>query len=208
MTRTCRLPLVAVVATLLANGCARLVTLDPANVSKLNDEAWTVRAEPKLAAAEVPAAEVPAAVDAAPAPAVVQPLPFARRPEVREALLSAPDDQGVPARLYALDPLLSAHRREMESQARARHQVAAGIIVSGVISGGLSAWALASGAAYGDDPRSQNYAAQLIADGVIFGALSLSEIVGGIVLAASSSDAGPLHHYYRETYATPASSAP
>lgn len=192
--------LVCAVVTLLASGCARLVTLDPEIVSKRNDETWTVRSEPK----------VPAPVDATAEPAVVplvQPLPFAQRLEVREALGSAPDDQGVPSGLYALDPLLSAHRREMETQARARHQVGAGIIVSGLLTGGLSAWALASGSAYGDDPRTQNYAGQLIADGVILGVLSLSELIGGIVLAASSSDGGPLHHYYRETYATPAAPA-
>jgi hypothetical protein len=192
--------LLCAVATLFASGCARLVTLDPAIVSKRNDEAWTVRSEPKL----------PAPVDATAAPEVVplmQPLPFAQRPEVMEALRSAPDDQGVPSHLYALDPLLSVHRREMESQARARHQVGAGIIVSGLFTGALSAWALASGSSYGDDPRTQNYAGQLIADGVILGVLSLSELIGGIVLAASSADAGPLHHYYRETYATPAAPA-
>jgi hypothetical protein len=194
---TTRRQLVGAVATLLASGCARLVTLDPAIVSQRNDETWTVRSEPK----------VPVPVEAAAAPAaaqVVAPLPFSRRPEVVEALRSAPDDQGIPSGLYALDPLLSAHRREMEAQAKARHQVGAGIIVSGLFTAGLSAWALASGLSYGDDPRTQNYSSQLIADGVILGVLSLSEVIGGIVLAASSADAGPLHHYHRETYPTPA----
>jgi hypothetical protein len=195
---TTRLPLVGVVAVLLASGCARLVTLDPASVSKRNDETWTVRAQPK----------VPVDATAAGAVAqVVEPLPFAQRPEVMAALRSAPDDEGVPSGLYAVDPLLSAHRREMASQARARHQVGAGIIVSGALSAGLSAWALAAGSSYGDDPRTQNYANQLLVDGVIFGVLSLSELIGGIVLATSSADAGPLHHYYRETYATPATPA-
>ncbi|MDB4982245.1 MAG: hypothetical protein JWM82_2997 [Myxococcales bacterium] len=197
MSATQRRHVVGAVATLLASGCARLVTLDPVTVSKRNDETWTVRSEPKVAA-PVDAAGAP------PVPQVVQPLPFARRPEVTEALRSPPDDQGIPSSLYAVDPLLSAHRRERESQTRARHQVGAGIIVSGLFTGGLSAWALASGASYGDDPRTQSYAGQLIADGVILGVLSLSELIGGIVLAASSSDAGPLHHYYRETYAAPA----
>jgi hypothetical protein len=189
---TSRIRLSCAMATLLASGCARLVTLDPAIVSKRNDETWSVRSEPKGAP-----------VDAAVVPAVVQPLPFARRREVTEALRSAPDALGVPARLYAVDPLLSAHRREMESQASARHQVGAGLLVSGLIFTGLSAWAIAWGSSHANDPKTQNDSAQLVADGVILGALSLGEIIGGIALAASGSDAGPLRHYYRETYETP-----
>ncbi len=186
-------------AMLVASGCARLVTLDPAMVSKLNDETWTVRTVPRHAATD--ATEVP------PVGQVVHPLPFAQRPEVLEALRAAPDNQGIPSSLYALDPLLSAHRREMETQASARHRVGAGVIASGLLTGALSAWVLTSGHRYLQDPRTENYGAELVTDGVILGMASLSEIIAGIVLEASRSDAGPLQHYYRETYVTP-SSAP
>jgi hypothetical protein len=175
---------------LLASGCARLVTLDPAIVSKRNDETWSVRA-------------APGAATATEAPQIVQPLPFTRRPEVMQALRSAPDDRGIPSNLYAVDPLLSAHRRETESQARARHQVGAGLLVSGLVFTGLSTWAIAWGSTHANDPKTQNDATQLIADGVFLGALSLGELIGGIMLAASGSDAGPLQHYYRETYVSP-----
>jgi hypothetical protein len=186
-------PLACAVAALLGVGCARLVTVDPASVSKLNDETWNIRSVPRPAAA---------ALDAA---TVVQPLPFARRAEVARALRAPPDALGIPADLYAVDPLLSSHRREMESQASARHQVGAGLIVSSLVVGGLSAWAVAWGSAHtgSADPQTASSASQLFADGVILGAVSVGELIAGIALAASSSDAAPLQRYYRETYVAP-----
>src|SRR6185436_3642345 len=90
----------------------------------LDDDAWRIEHQP-----------------AAP----VTPLPFRARREVERALRSPPDSFGVPSELYKLDPLLTAYRREMDAQARARRSVGIGHLIGGAIFGGLSAWAILAG---------------------------------------------------------------
>jgi hypothetical protein len=175
---------VCVVALLADAGCSRLVTRDPATVARLDDSAWRIQTTP-----------------AAP----VTPLPFRARPEVAEALRSPPDDLGVPVELYAVDPLLGDHRREMASQARARHSAATGIIVFGVVFGALSATGLVLGAhdLHSSDSTTHDQAAQTIFWSSVLGAFSLGEIVAGVVLAATRSDPRALQSYFRETYSEP-----
>jgi hypothetical protein len=175
-----------VAALLLDAGCARLVTRDPETIAKLDDGAWRIQT--------LPASDAP-----------VTPLPFRARPEVVEALGSPPDDLGVPKALYAVDPLLADHRREMASQAHARHAAGAGTIVFGAVFAGLAAAGLAIGAHNADssDPDTRSSARQTIIWSSILAPLALGEVVGGIVLAASRSDPRPLQSYFRETYSAP-----
>ncbi|HEY4186845.1 MAG TPA: hypothetical protein VGP07_17350 [Polyangia bacterium] len=144
----------------------------------------------------VPSATVP--LVAAP----VEPLPFRQRPLIAQALQSAPDDLGVPVQLYTVDPLLAAHRREMESQASARHAVAGGSIVLGLVLGAVAVWAISVGESHQNDPNpdSRSSASQAVVYGGLSGLLGVGEIIAGIAVAASSSDATPLQTYYRETY--------
>jgi hypothetical protein len=145
----------------------------------------------------------PAAV-AADAP-VAAPLPFRLRPAVQQALHSPLDALGIPTSLYAVDPLLSAHRREMASQASARQAVGTGSIVFGVLTAGFSAWAISFGLSNvnSSNSRVSNSASQVLVYGSALAALSIGEIIGGIAVAASDSDPGSLQRYFRETYADP-----
>lgn len=212
-------------ALLVSDGCARLVTINPGEIPSHNDPTWKIRQtaqpEPRTKAATGapdspvtgPGAAVaetvpPAATAVIAAPTAsppVEPLPFRKRPAVLKALQSPADGLGVPEDLYAVDPLLAAHRREMESQASARHSVAGGTIVLGLLCGAIAYWAISVGASHQNDPNesSRNSAGQAIFWGVLTGALGLGEIIGGIAVAASSSDPTPLQTYYRETYLAP-----
>ena len=178
---------VAVVAALClpAGGCARLVTVPPAEVGRLNAPAWTI-------------GQAPAPVT----PIGVPEVPFRARPEVQQALHSAPDEYGIPSGLYAVDPLLLAHRRELASEASARHSVAAGTIVFGLICGGIAAGAIAIGASQvnSSNMQTQNSASQAVFWGALTGLLGFGELVAGTVMALSGSDPRPLQSYYRETY--------
>jgi hypothetical protein len=195
--RSSRCPSVAVAVAaalcLPAGGCARLVTVPPAEVARLDAPAWTFRQAP------APAAEEPPAVTPIGGPPQV---PFRARPEVEQALHSALDEYGIPSGLYAVDPLLVAHRRELTSEASSRHAVAAGTIVFGLICSGLAAAAIAYAAPRGNssDTQTQNSASQLAVSGAIFGLLGFGELVAGTVMAFSGSDPRPLQSYYRETY--------
>jgi hypothetical protein len=217
VTRGCRATAAACVAALLLGpGCARLVTLDPETVASRNDVAWRVSAPPRPpAAAAPPEAPSPAANGAvtpvpspppAPAPqpeaAAVAPLTFRARPEVQNALLTPPDELGIPTGLYAVDPLLADHRREMESQAHSRRAVGGGTIAFGAVFAGLAGLAIGVGAAnvHSPDPQQSSAAEQSIAWGSVLAALSLAQIIAGIALTASDSDPRPLERYYRETY--------
>jgi hypothetical protein len=160
--------------------------------------AETAAAAPSVAEGSTPAATPPA-------PDIVIPLPFRDRPEIQEAMRSPADSLRVPTGLYALDPLLTAHRREMDSQASARHAVGAGSIVFGVISGGIAAWAISVGNANVNSSNSQtsDAASRALVYGWILAVLSAGEIIAGVATAASGSDPTPLQSYYRETYAAP-----
>jgi hypothetical protein len=197
------------VAALLQLGCARLVVLSPQEVAARNDAAWTVRARPSAAASPADApAEAPtrASFGEAPpaatvvAPPIVAPLPFGRRPEVDRARASRPDSFGVPADLYAVDPLLAAHRKEMESQASSRHAVGGGTIVFGLVCAGIGVWATSVGTS---NQGSSDQQSQATISGVTLIGLSIGAIIGGTILALTSSDPTPLQRYYRETYAQP-----
>jgi hypothetical protein len=177
-------------------GCARHVTLDPESVASRNVSDWTIRAVPS---ATIVAGDGTAAAASVP----ITPLPFRQRPEVAAALATPPDAFGVPEGLYAADPLLSDHRKEMASQASARRSVGVGLTIFGLVFGGLAVWGFSEGQARLDSSNDQirQSGNQLVASAVIVGALSLGEIVAGTVLMLSSSDPAALQRYYRETYA-------
>lgn len=174
---------------LLTGGCARIVTVPPAEVGQLDDPAWTVR--------QTPTGVTP--IGGAPA------VSFQARPEVQQAIHSAPDEYGIPSGLYAVDPLLAAHRRELQSEAHARHAAAAGTIVFGLICGGLAAGAIAIGERQINSPdmQTQSSAAQAVLWGGLAGALALGEVIAGTIMAFSGESPRPLQSYYRETYTDP-----
>ena len=113
-----------------------------------------------------------------------------------------PDEYGIPRELYAVDPLLSAHRREMESEAHARHSAAVGIIVFGLICSGLAAGVIAIGERQINSPdmQTQNSATQAVLWGGLAGALAFGEVIAGTIMALSGESPRPLQSYYRETY--------
>jgi hypothetical protein len=182
------------VASLLAGGgCARLVTVDPEMVPKLNDPGWKMR--------NVPAAPPSGSTTAAVQP--IQPLPFRSRPEVAQALRSRPDSSGIPVDLYRVDPLLATQRKEIESQAGARHLAGGGTIFFGVAFGALGAWGISEGneETKSSNPDTKTSGEQLTAESVILTAFAAGFIIAGIALLASGSpDDGQLRAYYRETY--------
>ena len=172
----------ALVAALAHVGCARHVTLDPQSVATRNANDWTIRSSPS---------------------APIAPLPYRERAEVRGALATAPDSLGVPEGLYAVDPLLSDHRKEMASQASARRSVGIGLTIFGLVFGGLAVWGfqLSQSRLDSSDENDRRAGSQLVVSSTIVGVLSLGEIIAGMVMMLSSSDPTPLQRYYRETYA-------
>lgn len=208
--KTIRGAAVVCMGAMLLGGCARHVTQDRATIDHTNSAAWTIRQSP--AGTDLPVQTVSAtssskahAADAeqnADRPVDGTHL-FRNRPDVAKALRSPADSFGIPAELYKVDPLLEAHRREIESQARARHQAGAGTIVLGLVAVGVAAFALGVGIAYSDSPNEsqRNSAAQAAGSGMVCGLIGIGTVIGGIVMAAGSSDPAPLQTYYRETYA-------
>ncbi len=205
---------VACMAAMVLGGCARHVTLDRETIAQRNGATWAIRQAPSpqalpvqpvsasgpdTAAVEGATASRPIASEASGGGAV----PFRNRPDVAAALRSPPDSFGIPVELYKVDPLLTAHRREIESQASARHWAGAGTIALGLVALGASAFALAMAAKYSDSANSgqRDAAAQTAGSGVACGLLGIGTLVGGIVMAAGSSNRAPLQTYYRETYA-------
>jgi hypothetical protein len=202
--------------TMLSGGCARLVTSDRETVNRRNDSSWTIRKRPGSSS---PIAAPPmvdssnervspaAAGVVSVATASVQPAPVGGprlrdRPSVVAALGSPPDKFGIPADLYGIDPLLVAHRREMESQASARHSAGGGLLVSGLLSVAVSAWALSTASRYSDSSnQSQRDAAgQAGFSGALCGILGLGSMIAGITLLGGSSNSAPIRTYYQETY--------
>ncbi len=189
------------VGIVLGSGCARLVVKDPAAIERASDRAWTVDATPPTAAAP-PSAATPSAPAVGAAP-VTPLLPFAKRPEVRQALQTPVDGHQVPSGLYALDPLLAAHRAELESRQRARRSAGGGTILLGLVLGGVAAWAISAGASRKDspDPGVRSSATQALFWGSLGAALGAGQLVAGAAMFLSSPDPRPLRSYYRETYA-------
>ena len=140
----------------------------------------------------------------------VTPLPFRHRPEVVAALSSPPDSLGIPAALYTVDPLLTDFRRDMAAQTSARRLVGTGSVVLGALSvaAGTLAFSVGSKRLDSTDDDVKSSASNLIVWGAIGQALGLGFLVAGVANLASSSDAGPLQRYYRETYVDAASKAP
>jgi hypothetical protein len=203
-------PLLAGAAALvLTTSCARLVTIDPDDVAGRNRR-WHVRrmpGPPTTAAEEAPStpAETPAtsASETAPPPPV-QPLPFARRPEVERARRSQPDRFGVPADLYAVDPLLATYRADMDIRRNARVNGSIPGIASGVVLLGLSAWwflVYPSWNVPDQDEGDRDVVA--VAWGTTTAVFGVISIVSALHMALSRPDPTPLQSYYRETYLQP-----
>jgi hypothetical protein len=186
---------VAIVVGLLltAEGCARIVTISPTDVGHFDDTAWKVRQAPGTDS------EVPKVVSPIVGAAEVS---FRARPEVQQALQTPPDEFGIPSGLYAVDPLLRAHRGEFESETSARHSVAAGTIVFGLVCAGIAAVVIGLDApkVNSTDMQTQSSASQAVFWGALTGVLSLGEIAAGTVMAFSGSDPRSLQGYYRESY--------
>jgi hypothetical protein len=110
-----------------------------------------------------------------------------------------------PGRPYAADPLLSDHRKEMASQASARGAVGVGLTIFGLAFGALAVWGFNEGKTRLDSSNDQikESGSQMVASATIVGALSLGEIIAGMVLLLTSSDPAGLQRYYRETYTAP-----
>jgi hypothetical protein len=188
--------LVACVAALVTagSGCARLVTLSPEEVNFNNETSWKLPAPPPTAAGSLPVT-----------PIGLQSPAMRDRPDIRQALGSPPDSFGIPTALYAVDPILLAHRNEMREEASARNRSAAGIIALGLVLGGISAWAISANLRYSNstDQSTQNSASEGVFFGGVAALLSLGEIVAGVVLLATSPNSAQLTSYYRETYTDP-----
>jgi hypothetical protein len=200
-------------------GCARLVVLSPDVAATRNDDAWKTGHRAPVAA------PVPAAAAAAPQPAdpVVVPLPaatgpapgispavasrtiaFRERPEVQQAAATPPDGYGVPDGLYEVDPLLAAHRREMQAQTSSRRGVGIGSMAFGVALGGLAAFgfSVASERADSTDQMVRDSAGGMYFWSAWLGVLALGELIAGTAMTFSSSDSTQLRTYYRDTYST------
>lgn len=188
--------LVACVAALVTagSGCARLVTLSPEQVNFNNEASWKLPAPPPAAAVSPPVTPI-----GLPSPAMRD------RPDIRQALGSPPDSFGIPTALYAVDPILLAHRNEMRVEASARNQAAAGIIAFGLVIGGISAWAISANLKNSNstDQSTRDSASQGVFYGGVAALLSFGEIVAGVVLLATSPNSAQLTSYYRETYTAP-----
>lgn len=224
---------IAVAALALSGGCVRRFTIDPELAAARDEGAWKIRGLPGPAVREAGAigpstaatqgapattsASTPEATPPSPDPVAAapvtpsivapatRPLLFREQPNVELALRSPRDSFGVPTALYEIDPLLAAHRKELQSQTSARRSVASGTIVAGVLFGAVSAWALSVGLSRSNSPDSgvRDSADRAIFWGGFAGLLSLGQIVGGVALAATSSNPTWLERYYRETYSDP-----
>lgn len=220
--------LIAVAAS-WASGCARLVVLDPDVAHARNDAGWKVRSRPRATetmpavaitsdgdgAAKSPTAPVvplAAASDGGAAGAIV-PLPATStpvlvahrsRPEIAAAMETKPDGLGIPAGLYAVDPLLTAHRKEMDSQMRARRMAGAGAIALGLVAGSLAVvnYELGKDAAASPDKDRRDTAGTSYVLAVVAAALGLGGLVTGTALMIAGPDSTPIDTYYRETYAS------
>jgi hypothetical protein len=177
----------ALVVALVGSGCARLVNLSPQEVNASNDVTWKVRKAPAPVEPIMPAAG---------------PIPMRERPEVQRALQTPPDSLGIPAGLYAADPILTAHREDMRAESSARTQVGTALVIFGLAFGGLAAWAISAGAEKSNstDQDTQKAGSQLVVSGGIIGFLAVGELIAGAVMLFESPNAAPLTGYYRETY--------
>jgi hypothetical protein len=203
-------PLLAGAAALvLTTSCARLVTIDPGDVAGRN-RGWHVRrtpGPPTTATEDAPStpAETPAPSASEPAPPPpIQPLPFARRPDVERARRSQPDRFGVPVDLYAVDPLLATYRADMDIRRKARVIGSTPGIASGAFLLGLSAWWFLVYSTWDvpDEDKGERDATVMMHGSMtaVFGLISL---VSALHMASSSPDPTPLQSYYRETYLQP-----
>jgi hypothetical protein len=192
--------LTAVLALAMAgSGCARLVTLSPLEVAANNDGAWKIQNEPAVGASGGPLGDPPPPV----IPIATAPIPMRERPEAQQALRSPPDSLGIPADLYAADPILTAHRNEMRAEASARNHVGAGLVILGLAFGAYSAWAISAGLKddNSSDQHTQTTGTQLVTSGSVIAFLALGEVIAGIVMIATSPSATALTGYFQETYA-------
>lgn len=181
-----RATVLAVIAALSSTGCARLVTVDRETIARRADPTWKIRKNPEAGATtEQASLSLPPTL-----------VPFHARPEVAQALRSRPDGYGIPTDLYLVDPLLAAHKREMSSEASARHLAGTGVIVLGILAGALAGFNFWYASSHSDNPK----ASQLYLWSGVSGVLALGCLVSGIAVAARGSDSHLLENYYRETY--------
>jgi hypothetical protein len=168
-------------------GC-RLHAIPPASAARLHDDHWTI---------ERTAVLPPPADDGVPPAPVV---PLRERPEVVTALGTARDAFGVPMGLYALDPLLTAHRHEVDVRSENGRDSATAFFIAGGIYAALAA------TFFGLTPYAYHHAGSREAAA---GFLLFSGGLMGIYAAANFGiaaslrgevDARALERYYRETY--------
>ena len=141
---------------------------------------------------------------ASPLPPVEPVVPFRERPEVVLALRSPPDAFGVPTELYALDPLLGAHRRELVARTESSRATANTLVhprgrprgrVGGELVGGLYSAARAT------DPDQASARRFLFFSWATI--LDVSAVIyagAGLSLRSEAADPSALRRHFHETY--------
>lgn len=185
--RRASLGLVAALVAVTQLGC-RIYTLPPESAARLNDDHWTIEHDDTAPAP--PANEAP--------PVVVPLVPLRQRPEVTAAMQTPRDAFGIPAGLYAVDPLLMAHRHEVDVRARNASASARTFFIAAAIWGAVTVALVATAPVVARHAESPEAARTLF---YLWGGITGIEALGSAGVALSQhADTSALERYYRETY--------
>ena len=168
-------------------GC-RLHALSPTSAARLHDDHWTTERAPTVS---------PPTDGTAP-PVVV--VPLRDRPEVIAALKTPRDAFGVPTGLYAVDPLLTAHRHEVDVRTANAHDSATTFFIVGGVYTALAATFFAlTPYAYHHAQSPGAAAGFLVSCGAIM-SIYAGTGFGIAVSLRGDADSRALERYYVETY--------
>jgi hypothetical protein len=178
--------LVAALALASQTAC-RIYTLPPESAARLNDDHWTI--------AHVGSTPAPSTPPDGAGPPIVR---LRERPEIVAAARTPRDKLGIPMGLYELDPLLMAHRRELEVRTRNAHASARTYFIVAGVSAAISATFFATAPLVARHAQSPALAKGLF---ITWGAIFAVPAIGSVGVALSQqADASALERYYRETY--------